>query len=268
MMMKISMKRSVGLILIFSCFILLSGCESDVKPPMKIAVTKASKNYINWLKKGDSTLVIEDMYPLSTDSALEELDSCSGLLVTGGEDIQPGFYGKSSCKDLCAEIDPHRDTMEIALIKKAIAMHIPVLGICRGEQIINVALGGTLIVDIPAYFRNFPRIYSILHKCDDYLKCYHSVHVFPETLLDSISGCDTGMVTSNHHQAVDRLAKGLVCNARSLDGLTEGIEWENPFARAFLLGVQWHPERMDTAHALSGKVLQAFLNESKKYRSK
>jgi len=268
MIMEIRVKRSLLLILIFCGYLIFPGCESPDKIPMKIAVTKASKNYITWLNKGDSTLIIADMYPLDIDSALKELVTCSGLLVTGGEDVQPGFYGKSSEKDLCAEMDPRRDTLEIVLIKRAIGMRMPVLGICRGEQIINVALGGTLIVDIPAYFRNLPRIYSITHKCDDYLKCHHSVHVFSGTLLDSISGSDTGMVTSNHHQAVDRLAKGIVCNARSPDGLTEGIEWENPYARAFLLGVQWHPERMDTVHAVSGKVLQAFLKESKKYWSK
>jgi putative glutamine amidotransferase len=235
---------------------------------MKIAVTKATSNYINWLKKGDSTLIPLDMYPMNIDSALQGLDHCAGLLVTGGEDVQPEYYGKAGEKHLCTEMDPRRDTLEIALIKKALEMKMPVLGICRGEQILNVTLGGSLIVDIPAHFEQLPRIYHIIHQCSDYLNCFHQVHVFPNTLLHSIAGCDTGFVNTNHHQAVEGLAPGLVCNARSYDGLAEGIEWEVSQNKSFLIGVQWHPERMDTSNALSGKLLKEFIKRSKEFKDK
>lgn len=255
---------------------------------MKIAVSKATKNYIDWLRKADSGVVFINLYNVSVDSALTELNQCSGLLVTGGEDIQPEYYGKSTEKSLCGDMDPKRDTLEIALIKKALSMNMPVLGICRGEQILNVALGGTLIVDIPLFFK--PALgtrYSapgnrepetenrepehksasaiIVHQCPDYLKCYHSVTVLPKSLLRTITGCDTGFVTSNHHQAVDQLAPGLRYNAFSQDGLIEGIEWDNPDGKSFLIGVQWHPERMDTSNSMSGKLLRRFYSESEYY---
>ena len=255
-------------VLFLISIIFMNGCHSDKKEPMKIAVTKAKTNYMNWLRKGDSTLNLVDMYAMDVDTALRELEHCSGLLVTGGEDVQPGYYGKEEEQHLCAEMDPRRDTLEIALVRKAVEMNMPILGICRGEQIINVALGGWLIVDIPTHFEKLPRIYHITHQCEDYLKCFHAVHVFPNSLLHSIVGCDTGFVNTNHHQAVDGLAPGLVCNARSYDGLTEGIEWELSGDKPFLLGVQWHPERMDTSNSLSGKLLKEFLRQSAEFNSK
>jgi putative glutamine amidotransferase len=261
-------KTSITYILLFSMIACSISCTSPKKEPMKIAVTKATKNYINWLKKGDSTLFPVDMYSMDIDTALDELVHCAGLLVTGGEDVQPEYYGKTGEKHLCTELDPHRDTLEIALIRKALELKMPVLGICRGEQILNVTLGGSLIVDIPAHFEQLPRIYHITHKCEDYLRCFHSVHIFPNTLLYSIVGCDTGFVNTNHHQAVDRLAPGMICNTRSNDGLTEGIEWESYQDKPFLLGVQWHPERMDTSNALSGKLLKEFINRAQEFKEK
>jgi putative glutamine amidotransferase len=266
--MKNRINLFITVSLVFSIVVSTSSCNPPKKEPMKIAVSKATKNYINWLKKGDSTLAPVDMYPMNIDSALKILDYCSGLLITGGEDVQPEYYGKAGEKYLCTEMDPRRDTLEIALIKKAIELKMPILGICRGEQILNVALGGTLIVDIPAHFEQLPRIYHIAHQCEDYLKCRHSVHVFPGTFLHSIVGSDTGFVNTNHHQAADRLAPGLICNARSADGLTEGIEWESSQYKPFLIGVQWHPERMDTSNALSGKLLKEFIARSKKNMKK
>ena len=196
------------------------------------------------------------------------MEKCSGLLVTGGEDVQPEYYGKASEKHLCTEIDPRRDTLEMALIRKALEKQMPVLGICRGEQILNVTLGGSLIVDIPDHFSRLPRIYPVIHQCDDYLNCFHSVTIFPNSLLRSIAGCDMGKVTTNHHQAVEKLAPGLAANARSDDGLTEGIEWESQEGKSFLLGVQWHPERMDTSNCLSGKILNVFIRHSESFRNK
>jgi len=266
--MKNRIKTSVPVFLVISVLLFLISCHPSKKEPMEIAVTKATKNYISWLKKGDSTLIPLDMYPMDIDTALKRLDHCAGLLVTGGEDVQPEYYGQAGEKHLCTEMDPRRDTLEIALIKKAIELKMPVLGICRGEQILNVSLGGSLIVDIPTHFEQLPRIYHIIHQCEDYLRCFHSVHVFPGTLLHSIVGHDTGFVTTNHHQAADLLAPGLICNARSNDGLTEGIEWETYQDKSFLIGVQWHPERMDTSNALSGNLLKEFIIRCQEFKEK
>jgi putative glutamine amidotransferase len=261
-------KGYVPAILIIAVIILSMSCNQTKPEPLKIAVTKATKNYLNWLHKGDSALVPVDMYTLDLDTALAALVQCHGLLVTGGEDLQPEYYGKGAERDLCKETDPRRDTLEMALIRKALELNMPVLGICRGEQAINVALGGTLIVDIPSHFKDLPRINHVVHQCENYLNCHHQVHILESTLLSSITGCDTGFVNTNHHQAVEVIAPGLVCNARSFDGITEGIEWEVPAGKPFLLGIQWHPERMDTSNSLSGRVLAEFILKSREFKEK
>ena len=260
-MKKIPHPETSAFFLIFTFFFLACSAQNKSKP-MRIAVSKATTNYVNWLKKADTTAVFIDMYGLGLPAAINELKNCSGLLVTGGEDVQPEFYGKGNEKQLCKEMDPRRDTLETELIKKALEMKMPVLGICRGEQIINVALGGTLIVDIPAFYKSADHI---RHQCEDYLKCYHSVDILKNTLLHDIVSCDTGFVTSNHHQAIEQLGGGLRINAMSKDGLIEGIEWDHPEGKSFLLAVQWHPERMDTSNSCSGKVLKEFFFQSIKF---
>jgi putative glutamine amidotransferase len=260
-----------------SLLLFISGCSTLQDKPLQIAVSKASPNYIKWLKKGDSTLIPVNLYNLPVDSALKELRKCSGLLVTGGEDIQPDLYGKKEEITFCTETDPARDTLEMALIRMAIKLKIPVMGICRGEQMLNVALGGTLIIDIPGYKLqssasslqssvSSPQssVFSLpaadsLHQMTDYLKCFHPVNVLHNTILYSIVKCDTGIVTSNHHQAVETPAPDLQINVKAFDGIAEGVEWKEPEGKSFLLGVQWHPERMDTANALSGKLLKQFI---------
>jgi len=230
--------------------------------PVKIALSKATPNYIRWLKHADSSLILVDLYPLSRDTALFLLGECSGLLLTGGEDIYPGWYGKESDTGRCTEMNPHRDSLEMALITKAMEIKMPVLGVCRGQQILNVYLRGKLIIDIPADFKP-----ARIHQCEDYLHCFHTVFITKNTLLHKIAGCDSGSVTTNHHQAVEILSPLLTANARSADGLIEGIEWRNPAGKSFLLGVQWHPERMEKSNGLSGHIADEFIRQAALYAS-
>ena len=228
--------------------------------PMKIGLSKASPNYVNWLKRADPSIQTIDLYKLTFSMAIQQLGVCSGLLLTGGEDVWPGRYGKASDTLRCTEMNPHRDSLEMALIEKALALKMPVVGVCRGNQILNVYLGGTLIIDIPKDYGK-----STIHQCEDYLNCFHSVNVRKTTLLARISQCDSARVTTNHHQAVDRLSPLLISNATSDDKLIEGIEWKNPEGKSFLLGVQWHPERMDPTNPLSGQLVTEFIRQSDIY---
>ncbi|HNY03238.1 MAG TPA: gamma-glutamyl-gamma-aminobutyrate hydrolase family protein, partial [Bacteroidales bacterium] len=136
--------------------------------PITIAISKASPNYVNWLKRSDPGVVTLDLYKLKVADAVEKLAGCSALLVTGGEDVFPGRYGKITDTSRCTEMNPYRDSLEIALIQAALARKMPVAGVCRGEQIINVALGGTLVIDLPADVGK-----KVTHQCDDYLHCFH-----------------------------------------------------------------------------------------------
>ncbi|HPS63844.1 MAG TPA: gamma-glutamyl-gamma-aminobutyrate hydrolase family protein, partial [Bacteroidales bacterium] len=228
-----------------------------------IAISKASPNYVNWLKRSDPGVVTLDLYKLKVADAVEKLAGCSALLVTGGEDVFPGRYGKITDTSRCTEMNPYRDSLEIALIQAALARKMPVAGVCRGEQIINVALGGTLVIDLPADVGK-----KVTHQCDDYLHCFHGVRVMAGRLLPAICRVDSGTVTTNHHQAVERLAPGLAAGAFSGDGVVESIEWENPGGKSFLVAVQWHPERMEASNPLSGPLADEFLRQAALYSSK
>jgi putative glutamine amidotransferase len=229
-------------------------------PHPTIAISKASANYIKWLVRADSTIRWRDMYPLTIQEALNELSQSDGLLLTGGEDVFPGYYGKTEDTARCTEMNRHRDSLDMELIRKALEMKIPVMAVCRGHQILNVCLGGTLIIDIPADVSE-----PITHQCDDYLHCFHDVQVLPGTVLAKITGARQAEVTTNHHQAIEKLAPPLRATAFSADHLTEAVEWKEPDGKPFLIGVQWHPERMDEDNPLSGKIACSFIEHSRHY---
>jgi putative glutamine amidotransferase len=227
--------------------------------PVRIAVSKLSPNYSGWLLQNDSLVIPVNLWRLPVDSAILALEGCSGLLLTGGEDIVPARYGKAG-DTACEETDPARDTVEFLLLKRALETGMPVLGICRGGQLINVALGGTLYVDIPRDVGT-----SVAHRCEDYTTCFHSVSVLPGTMMFKITGSARDTVTTNHHQAVEKIAPALRPNAVSDDGLVEGIEWKEPQGKSFLIGVHWHPERMEKDNPLSGKIAGTFIHECRRY---
>ncbi len=235
---------------------LLTGLFLDCKPikPIQIALSRSSKNYVSWLKQCDSTLVLKDLDSMPIPMALKTLNKCSGLLLTGGEDVYPGWFGKTSDTGRCTDMNLLRDTLEMALIAKAIEMKMPIFGICRGHQILNVYLNGRNIIDIPKDFDT-----TIQHQCEDYLHCFHPVYVIRESYLARISGCDSAEVTTNHHQGIEILSPLLKASARTKDGLIEGIEWANPKEKSFLIGVQWHPERMENSNPLSGTLAKEFI---------
>jgi putative glutamine amidotransferase len=277
---------------ILVCFLIpfLFSFTPHKEKPFKVALSKASPNYIDWITKGNSSIMIVDLYNLKPAEAIQKLHDCAALVLTGGGDIDPSLYKNAGNFEDCKDIDVNRDKLEKAVIDEAMNLKMPILGICRGEQMLNVTMGGSLIIDIPSFkklkknLKNEGNARSeqaiavdnadrkkkpaeVIHQCDDYLHCYHAVRLESKSLLRSIIGFDTGFVTTNHHQAVLMLGHGLKKNAQSPDSIIEGIEWNEPKGKSFMLGVQWHPERMDTSNAFSGKLLQRFLAEAKKYAS-
>ncbi len=252
---------SLSALLVLLGYITFYGCKSShVEKPLRIALSSGSNNYINWIHRGDSLAEIVDLQGMEADSALVLLASCDGIVFTGGEDISPVYYGKESDSARC-ESNPRRDSLEFALIKSVMRMHIPVFGVCRGQQILNVALGGTLIVDIPS---DHPG--KIIHRCDDYLHCFHSVSIVEGSQVCNITRTDNDLVTTNHHQAVDKPAPGMRIVAWSADSIAEAMEWESPELKPFLITVQWHPERMNAKSPLSMPLVNAFLEAANAYR--
>ena len=163
------------------------------------------------------------------------LDAIDGLLLTGGEDVDPAFYGHEPHPAL-ESVDQVRDAFELALFHDAWARRMPVLAICRGIQLVNVALGGSLWQDIPA-----ERPGALLHRQPDGRDARtHDVNIAPGSRLAMALGTTRCEVNSFHHQSIRDLAPGLVITARAPDGEIEGVETTPP--DPWLLAVQWHPE--------------------------
>ncbi len=260
------MRRStLNLTLVVFLILLISSCHQYKQPALKIAMSKARSandfgNYGKWLKSADTSLIIIDMYSLPMDSALKVLAGCSGLLLNGGADVYPGLYNKEEDTSKCGKIDFKRDSLEFALIKIALEMKLPILGVCRGLQILNIYNGGSLFADIPTDFDT-----TVTHRCKNSSKCFHGVKVIENTLLAEISQVTEGTTNSNHHQGIDKLSPNFIANAYSDDGLIETIQWKDPNNKSFLLAVQWHPERMDYTNPLSMPIAMYFLGEMKEY---
>lgn len=229
---------------------------------VRIAVSKTSGSYEAWLHGADQDAVIVNMYGMTVDSALFVLTTCQGLLMTGGEDVNPAYYGKLNELSKCEEINNYRDSLELALISRALLVRMPVFGICRGEQILNVALGGTLLTDIPTDAGR-----QVDHRCPPgSADCMHSVKIETQSELYQLTGVENGMVNSYHHQAVDMVAPGMKITAFSDNGVAEAIEREFPLGKSFVMGVQWHPEALDKNPGLSKPLADNFLEQINKYR--
>jgi putative glutamine amidotransferase len=176
--------------------------------------------------------------PLSNDGAAAAvLDSVSGLVLTGGEDVDPARYGEQRHEKV-RYVNPARDATEAALVEEAKARGLPVLAICRGIQILNVALGGTLVQDISSECKT-----DIGHDEDGPRDSRsHEISVEPGSLIAEAIGTEHLSVNSFHHQSVKRVADGMRVTARSPDGVIEGIESTDK--RWWVMAVQWHPEEM------------------------
>jgi len=226
---------------------------------MKIAVSRLTENYDLWLKQAQAVMEWIDFYDRDPDEFAGQLQSCSGLLLTGGGDIAPHYYGRADYADLCRSVDRKRDELELRLTNKAMKLGLPVFAICRGMQMLNVAFGGTLIPDIPAFMSN-----ALIHK--DQEDVSHPVSVVFDSQLYGITGVSEEMVNSSHHQTIDRLAAGFLTSAVSTDGVIEAIDYMGG-SGIFCMGVQWQPERMLISNPLSGKLGRAFLEASRKVTS-
>jgi putative glutamine amidotransferase len=174
---------------------------------------------------------------LPEDTLRGLFERMDGMLFTGGGDLDPSTYGVTTSARLMG-VDPERDRLELTLARWALQDGKPVLGICRGQQVLNVAAGGTLIPDIPS-LRPDALPHSDANRAPEALA--HSVTVEPDSYLAKVGTPPSLEVNSTHHQAVDRVASGWVVSALAPDGIIEAIEWQgHPFA----LAVQWHPERL------------------------
>jgi putative glutamine amidotransferase len=190
----------------------------------------------------------------------EHTNSCDGLVLVGGKDITPALYRNDEREKFCQDNDAISDVIESTAYVVAKNARIPILGICRGAQLINILEGGTLLRDISK-----ERPGSIQHDFDEQLESdrWHSVLLKFDSFLQSLCGAWSGEVNSAHHQACLQIAPSLQMSAVSADGIVEAIEYRETKNSPFLLGVQWHPERMPFESPFSRTIGIAFLRAAK-----
>ena len=179
------------------------------------------------------------------------IDMIDGLLLSGGGDIEPSLFDEEPNPSL-GSIDPLRDWVEMELTAAALQQNLPILAICRGIQVLNVAAGGTLYQDISQHAKTL-----VKHRQSaPGWHASHTINIEPETILFKIFGSQTGRVNSYHHQAVREPAEGFIVSARSTDMIIEAIESQK---RKFVLGVQFHPEMMWERHQEAASIFSTFV---------
>ncbi len=233
---------------------------------MKIGLTytgseEKHNNYVKWLESSKEN---PQVITLSAEkNNLNELRNCDALVLSGGVDMHPEFYNSSQTDYPNSPekgFQKERDLFELAAFGLAQKNSIPVLGICRGMQLLNCALKGDLEQDIGNLNQN--------HKAENLVDKKHEVNIEPNSLLSDITREYKLEVNSAHHQRIKNLSKELKINAHSDDGTIEGVEWAQKKGKPFLLGVQWHPERMYKFELqdspLSKNLRELFISEIKK----
>ncbi len=231
---------------------------------MKIGITKNSSKeetfnkYKGWLLRLNPAIEFCEL--THSNGQADQIESCDGLLLTGGGDINPKAFGREDGGGKAHDVDEKRDECEFGIIEKALKRKMPLLGICRGLQSTNVFLGGSLHLDLEA--AGFSS-----HTGRDGNDSRHQVTIEKHSMLGAITGEPAGVVNSTHHQGVDVPAAELAVGARSNDDVVEALEWKEKKGKSFLLVVQWHPERMmDTYNPLTEKVGRTFLEEVRQFR--
>jgi putative glutamine amidotransferase len=220
----------------------VSGSARTARPAIGITISYDQKRPGFHLLREDYLRSVEQagglplvLAPGRPEDAPELLQRVDGLLLTGGGDVDPALFGEERHRSVTS-IVRERDDFEIALARKALERDLPLLAICRGQQVLNVAAGGTLVQDIPSQVAG-----GIDHDPErERWETTHDVAIVPGTRLRSILGRDTVAVNSFHHQSVKDVGRGLVVSARSpQDAVVEGLEAPD---RRFAVAVQWHPE--------------------------
>jgi putative glutamine amidotransferase len=231
---------------------------------LKIAISRERKDvdirYSTWLEQQKIPMKYINLYTIPYHQVLDSLRTCDALILSGGEDIYPGLYGKEQDTNRCGTINTYRDSLEFMLYADARRLKMPVIGICRGLQLINVAEGGSLFIDLP-----FDNNSGELHRIGQEDWSQHFVVISEASEFHKVIGQDSIVVESNHHQGIDQLASSLQALAVSSDGLVESVTTKDSKS-GFLLAVQWHPEWAKRTDEPSRKIAALFLEEAKKFR--
>jgi putative glutamine amidotransferase len=238
-----------NLIFLSSILFLLSCQKQETKT---IILSKASENYVKWME--DVNTIILDAYTIkNTDSILALAD---GIILTGGEDINPLQYNDTINLAVCGDINYQRDTLERKLFDFAFKNKLPLIGVCRGMQMMNVASGGSLYGDIPTEIGT-----TVIHRNNG--EVMHEIVLCDTSSLIFPTGTDTIMVNSWHHQGLKIMPNHLRVIARSFDGLPEAVVMDKS-EHPFMIAVQFHPERLGKDNSIHRTMKASFYKQMAK----
>jgi putative glutamine amidotransferase len=238
----------------------ISGRAEPFHPPLSPLIYGTPQGYVTAVREAQGL-------PLVFPPILEETDiphvlaTVDGVILSGGGDIAPSVYGEPE-SDLALGIDSARDRAEIALAHEALRVGLPILAICRGIQVLNVVLGGTLYLDIEKQVEG-----ALPHRPEPGQPLtegpQHTVAIAPDSKLADIAGEESIVVNSFHHQAVRRVGRDLIVTARAPDGVIEALEHRD---HPFCVGVQWHPEIVASTDQVMTRLFSAFVRAAAAYR--
>jgi putative glutamine amidotransferase len=235
----------------------------------KIGITKCDssfENYPNWIKDSkESVEIIELDYKIGN---IEDIKKCDGVIFSGGVDVHPRFYNseKLNYKNHDGKFNEKRDEFEKKVFWLAQEKQIPILGICRGMQYINVLMGGGLIQDLEEDGKNNHRNIEDKDENGKKMDSSHEIHVDKNSFFYEVTKAEKGKVNSAHHQGLGKIAPELKVTAVSEDDVAEALEYKDKTNKPFFLCVQWHPERLkieETRQCFSSNLREAFLNSIK-----
>ncbi|HEX8157947.1 MAG TPA: gamma-glutamyl-gamma-aminobutyrate hydrolase family protein [Solirubrobacteraceae bacterium] len=208
------------------------------------------RSYVDAVQRAGAMALLLAPDPELTENPDEVLDLIDGLMLAGGADIEPAAYGADAHAETIGSV-PERDAFEVSLVRRALERDLPLLAICRGMQVMNIAYGGTLHQHLPELLRHdeHRRVLGSFDGAD------HDVRLAPGSLAARAAGEELHATKSHHHQGVDRVGEGLVVTGWSqIDDLPEALELQG---NRFALGVQWHPEADETSRLIGALVSAA-----------
>lgn len=228
--------------------------------PIYIATAIEKESIKEYLHAVDSNVVLIDFMKVKKSKRLETFEKVSGLLLSGGRDVHPSTYGKKDSLKICVT-HKKRDEVELFLLGQTLKDSLPILGICRGHQIINASLNGELIQDIPSQHKASVQVTHRDPEEKNYV--YHQIELEQDSELLKLYGQVTFEVNSFHHQAVKVHGEGMKIVAHAADGLNEASEWAKGLDDRWIIGVQWHPERMYQKEPSHLNIVRDFLKNCK-----
>ena len=223
---------------LITTIVFLSTLHAQSQKYIATAIMKSS--IVDYVHAIDSNIVLIDFMNIKKNKREETFNKVSGLILSGGRDVHPSTYGRKDSLNICVT-HRKRDEVELFLMNSAMRDSLPILGICRGHQILNAILGGDLYQDIPTQYESDSLIVHRDPEEQEYV--FHSIQLDTSSALYKLYGTHEFTVNSFHHQAVKVEGNGMRIVAHATDGLNEASEWAKGIEDRWIIGVQWHPEK-------------------------